>query len=193
MRLHAIVALSFACGCLGLTQAEDLNLNEKPETTSVYLSPYSFGFGIGGLTPINQPLMNESNMFLKLQLTHSFRFQEHWDAGMDLEWWLPGATNFGGTANLNYEFGEGSFRPFIGAGAGLQYVHHGGYSYGDNLGFEGVGQVGMYFDMTSSVHLRVRVPFQLVTNADTDRGVGIDLALLFSSPQSSTKVKKLKY
>lgn len=194
MRLQAIVALSFACACLGTIQAEDLNLKEKPETTSVYLSPYSLGFGIGGLTPINQQFMDQSNMYLKLQLVQSFRIQEHWDMGMDLEWWLPGSANLGGVVNLNYVLGDGPFRPFLGGGAGLQYVDHpDDKKYGDNLGFEEMLQVGMYFDVANDIHLRVRVPFQLVTNADTDRGVGIDVAMFFSSSLGNTRVKKLNY
>jgi len=194
MRKPASIVLSLACSLIGMARGEDLNLNEKPETSMVYLKPFALGFGVGGLASINQELMKQSNMFLKLTVPLSFRFQEHWEVGLDLDWWLPSAADFGGALNANYVFGQGAFRPFIGAGAGMQYLKHDAYPrFGDNFGLEGIAQVGMYFDITDEAQLRLRVPFHVVANNDIDRAAGLDVAILFSSPQRTTKIKKLKY
>lgn len=191
MRLRSL-ALSF-CLLAGISHAENVNLNEKPETTSVYLTPYAVGPGVGVLGAINQALLNQSNAFLKLSIAQTWRFQDHWDAGLDLDWWLPGS-NFGGLLNVNYVFGDGGFRPFVGLGAGVQYIDNPSYAnFGKGLGAAAEIMVGTYIDVTDGVHLRLRVPFEVVVNNQRDRAAGIDAALMFSFPQYNTRVKKLKY
>ena len=191
MRLHLALAFSSLCLFSGIAQAENLNLNEKPETTSVYLTPYAIGPGVGALLAINQELKNQSKAFVKLSVSQSWRFQEHWDLGLDLDWWLPGA-NAGGLLNVNYVFGENGFRPFVGLGAGMQYID--GYAkFGNGFGVEGAAFAGMYIDVSDNMHLRVRVPFQIVADSKTDNAAGLDVALLFSFPTYGTKVRKLKY
>ena len=172
--------------------AENLNLNSAPETTAVGLSPYALGGGVGVLTPLSEELMNRDPAFLKLTLAQTLRFQENFELGLDLDWWIPGK-NPGGNVNLSYLFGKGAFRPFIGAGAGIQYIDHPTYVFGDNLGIEGLGQIGMYFDVLDELQLRLRVPFHFVANVDMERAVGLDFTLLFSSHLRKTRVKKLTY
>ena len=193
MRLQIAVAFSAFCLFTGLSRAENVNLNETPETTSVYLTPYAVGPAIGALFAINSELMKQSDVFLKLSLAQTWRFQEHWDMGLDLEWWLPGS-NLGGLLNVNYVFGQNGFRPFVGVGVGMQYVDNPSYpKFGKGFGVEGAVMAGTYIDVTDNMHLRIRVPFQIVADSKQDRGAGLDVALLFSLPTYSTKVKKLKY
>ena len=193
MRFQSVVAFSALCFFSGISRAENVNLNETPETTSVYLTPYAVGPGIGALFAINSELMKQSDAFLKLSLSQSWRFQEHWDMGLDLEWWMPGS-NFGGLLNADYVFDSSGFRPFVGLGVGLQYVDNPTYpKFGKGLGLEGAAMAGAYIDVTDNMHLRLRVPFQLVADSKQDRGAGLDIALLFSLPTYATKVKKLKY
>ncbi len=191
MQIRAILAVTLACTFTGLTQAENLDLTSHPDTVTVGLSPYSLGFGIGALGAVNHDLSDRSNMFLKLAIAQTIRFQEHWDVGMDLEWWLPGI-NLGGTMNLDYIFGTGSFKPFVGLGVGMQYID--GYNrFGEGFGIEGTGHLGMYLDVLDNMQLRIRAPLQMVANKNFDHAAGLDIALLFSSPQRNTRVKKLKY
>jgi hypothetical protein len=188
---YAFLAVALASFC-GLARAENLNLNAQPETTTVGLSPYALGLGVGVLMPVNEELMDRDPAFLKLSIAQSLRFHEHIELGMDLDWWLPG-TNLGGSVNIDYVLGKGAFRPFIGAGVGLQYVDHPSYKFGDNFGAQGTAHVGMLFDVLDELQLRIRVPFHFVANLDMDRAAGLDIALLFSSPQRTTRVRKLKY
>jgi len=189
MRIPLVI--SVACLALGMARAENLNLNETPETTSVALSPYSLGGGLGVLGAVTPELSDESNAFLKITIAQTVRFQDHWDVGMDLDWWLPG-NNLGGTINLDYVFNKGPFRPFIGAGVGMQNI---GYyaKFGQGFGGQGTAHAGIYFDIMDELQLRVRVPYHFVANANMDQAAGLDIALLFSSPHRNTKVKKLKY
>ena len=193
MRLRFAVALTSLCFFTGLSKAENLNLNETPETTSVYLTPYAIGPGVGALIALNSELKNQSTAFMKVSLAQSWRFQEHWDFGLDLDWWLPG-TNAGGLLNLNYVFGSSTFRPFIGLGAGMQYVDNPSYhNFGQRFGAAGEGLLGMYVDVMDNMHLRVRVPVEIVGDSKMDKIGGLDVALMFSLPPYTTKVRKLKY
>jgi hypothetical protein len=51
----------------------------------------------------------------------------------------------------------------------------------------------MLLDVMDEVQMRIRVPFHFVANRDQDRGMGLDIAILFGSPLRSKRVKKLIY
>ncbi len=172
-------------------QAEDLNLNNRPETTSVALSPYSFGFGVGAMTALNPELRDESAAHIRLSFAQSIRFQENLDLGLDLDWWGPGG-NWGGTLFLDYLIGQGAVRPLIGVGGG---IHHWDYydEFGEGFGAAMTAHAGILLDVTDELQLRVRIPYHLTLNANQDMSAGLDLALLISSPHRKTNVKKLKY
>ncbi|MEO6094346.1 MAG: hypothetical protein ABIW76_01245 [Fibrobacteria bacterium] len=172
--------------------AEELNLNEKPDTVVASLSPYSFGLGGGVISSLNDELSDRSPTFLKLTVTQSIQFQDHWVAGLDLDWMLPGQ-NWGGDLTLDYLLATGNFKPFIGAGGGFRYFDKLGSSFGNDIGASGTVHAGMLLDVLDELQLRIRVPFHVVANTAGDRGVGVDVAFLFSSPLRNTKVKKLKY
>ena len=172
--------------------AEELNLNEKPDTVVAFISPYSFGLGGGVISPLNDELSDENPTFLKLSVVQSIQFQEHWVAGLDLDWMLPGQ-NWGGDLTLDYLLATGSFKPFIGAGGGFRFFDKEGSSFGNDIGASGTVHAGMLLDVLDELQLRIRVPFHVVANTAGDRGVGVDVAFLFSSPLRNTKVKKLKY
>jgi hypothetical protein len=172
------------------TQAEELNLKETPETTSVIVSPFSFGGTVGGLVALNEDLRNENETFLKLGVAASALFAQHFAMGLEYAFILPGSQ--GGSLTLDYLIGEGSFRPFVGANLGLHYIDA-GLPFGESFGISGGAQVGVIFDVLDELQLRVRVPFTMVGNQNGDQLAGVDFSLLFSSPHRKTKVKKLNY
>lgn len=172
--------------------AEDLNLNNKADTVTGSLSPYSFGLGAGVVTALNPELEDESPAFMKLSIIQSITFAERWNMGLDLDWLLPGQ-NWGGELSLDYLLATGSFQPFIGAGGGMRYFDKSSRDFGENIGVSGTVHAGMLLDVMDELQLRIRVPFHMIANRDGDRGVGLDVGFLFSSPHRNTKVRKLKY
>ncbi len=188
-----LMILAAAMALTGRTvMAEELNLNEKPDTVVASLAPYSFGLGGGVLSSLNTELSDLSPTFLKLSVVQSINFQEHWIAGLDLDWMLPGQ-NWGGDLTLDYLLATGPFKPFIGGGGGFRYFDKKGSSFGNDIGASGTVHVGMILDVLDEMQLRIRVPYHVVANTAGDHGVGVDVAFLFSSPLRNTKVKKLKY
>jgi hypothetical protein len=187
--LSLVAAIALAGGTV---KAEELNLNEKPDTVQVSLSPYSLGVGAGVLSALNTELMDQSPAFLKLSVIQSINFAERWNMGLDLDWMLPGQ-NWGGELSVDYLLATGSFKPFLGAGGGFRYFDKTGSDFGHDLGASGTVHVGMMLDVLDEMQLRIRVPFHLVANDVRDMGIGVDVGVLFSSPLRNTKVRKLKY
>lgn len=188
--LFAFAAL-LGLGAPQWVQAEELNLKETPETTTVALSPFSIGPEMGGLFALNDELRDQSEAFLELGVTTSAVFADHFALSANVDWLLRGSS-FGGGITLDYIFGQGAFRPFFGAGVGLQYMDN-GLRFGDAFGVSGTFHPGILFDITDALQLRVRVPVTMVTNQNFDQLAGVDFALLFSSPHRTTRVKKLTY
>jgi hypothetical protein len=141
MRLASVLILALAAAP-ALVRAEDVNLNSRPETTTVALSRYSAGPGIGVLGAVSGDMTQISEQFLSLSLSQSIRFRENWDLGIDADWWVPG-NNFGGTMAVSYLFGNAAFRPFVGAGAGLRSLDYEGEPFGKGLGVEGLVHAGL--------------------------------------------------
>ena len=191
--INRMLYLVVAMVLLGKTvRAEDVNLTDMPETTTVSLSPYSLGIGAGVISALNPELEARSPAFMKLSIIQSIAFADRWNMGLDLDWLLPGQ-NWGGEVSLDYLMGSRSFRPFIGAGGGMRYFDKRGTDFGHDLGVSGTVHVGMVVDVMDELQLRIRVPFHIVANDAGDRGVGLDVGVLFSSPQRTTSVRKLKY
>jgi hypothetical protein len=190
--LTLAAAFVLAGGAVKSVKAEELNLNEKPDTVQVSLAPYSLGLGAGVISALNDELMDESPAFLKLSLIQSIQFAERWNMGLDLDWMLPGQ-NWGGELTLDYLLATGNFKPFIGAGGGFGYFDKSGSDFGHDIGASGTVHIGMILDVMDELQLRIRVPFTVVANDAGDRGVGVDVGFLFSSPLRNTKVRKLKY
>ncbi len=172
--------------------AEDVNLNNYPETTTVALSRYSVGPGIGVVAAIDGDMTDISEQFLSLSLSQSIRFRENWDLGIDAEWWAPGA-NFGGAMTVSYLFGSAAFRPFVGVGAGLHSLDYEDEKFGKGLGLQGLVHAGLYLDVLDNLQMRVRVPYRFIANSHRDQAAGLDVALLFSPAMRTTKVRKLTY
>ncbi len=172
--------------------AEEINLNTRPETTTVALSQYAIGPGIGVLGAVSGDLTEISEQFLTLTLAQSIRFRENWDLGLDVDWWAPG-NNWGGTMSVSYLFGDMAFRPFVGVGAGLRSLDYDDEAFGKGLGVEGLVQAGLYLDVLDNLQMRVRVPYRFIANSHRDQAAGLDVSLLFSSSMRKTRVKKLTY
>ena len=186
--ISALMLSAFA----GLASAEDVNLTSRPETTTVALSAYAVGPGIGVLGAVDGDLNEVSDQFLSLSIAQSVRFRENWDLGMDLDWWAPG-NNFGGALSLSYLIGNAAVKPFLGVGAGIRSIDYEGEPLGKGLGAEASVYAGVYLDVLDNLQLRVRVPYRFIANSHRDQAAGLDLALLFSSSMRTTKVKKLNY
>lgn len=176
----------------GSARAEDLNLNDRPETTTVALSRYAIGPSIGVLGAVSGDMSDISQQFLSLSLAQSIRFQENWDLGLDVDWWAPG-NNWGGMMSVSYLFGSAAFRPFVGAGAGLRSLDYDNEPFGKGLGVEAMVDAGLYLDVLDNLQMRVRVPYRVIANSHQDQAAGLDVSLLFSSGMRRTKVKKLTY
>lgn len=197
MRFYAfssLVAPLFALVAFipAVSQAEDVNLNSRPETTTVALSRYSIGPGVGVVSSVAGDMTRISEQFLSLSLSQSIRFRENWDLGIDADWWVPGS-NFGGTMAVSYLIGNAAFRPFVGVGAGLRSLDYDGEPMGKGLGVEGLVHAGVYLDVLDNMQMRVRVPYRFIANSYRDQAAGLDVALLFSSSMRKTKVRKLEY
>jgi|GEM_PF-761951 len=192
-RLSYRLPLSVLCLLFAVSfgHAEDLNLKETPETTSVSLSPFSFGAEIGGLFALNSELRDQNEAYLELGVATSILFAEQFAVGLHYDWFIPGSSQ-GGGLTLDYLLGSGAFRPFIGAGLGLHYSDN-GQKFGDAFGIAGAGHIGLIFDVLDELQLRIRAPLILVGNNYGDKLAGLDFALLFSGPHRKTKVKKLTY
>jgi hypothetical protein len=171
-------------------RAEDLNLNERPDTQTVSLSPYSLGVGGGAIAAVNDELMAVSEQFLKLSIIQSIIFQDRWSLNLDADWLLPGK-NMGLDLSADYLLATGAFKPFLGVGGGVRYFDR--PTLGQGLGPSVTAHAGLLLDVLDEMQLRVRVPFHYVLNEDRDMGVGLDVGVLFSSPLRTTRVKKLRY
>jgi hypothetical protein len=189
IRTLALAALLGAAAATS-ARAEDLNLNEKPDTVQASIAPYSLGLGAGVVSAVNDELSNRSAAFLKLSVIQSIQFTDHVAAGLDLDWLLPGQ-NWGGDLTLDYLILTGAIKPFVGVGGGIRYFDKG--AFGDGIGASGTVHAGLLLDVMDEMQLRIRVPYHVVANKDMDQGVGIDVGFLFSSPLRTTRVKKLKY
>jgi len=171
--------------------AEEVNVHEKADTTTVSLAPYSLGLGAGVISALSPKLKDESPAFMKMSVIQSITFMDKWNVGLDLDWLLPGQ-NWGGELSLDYLFANTALQPFVGAGAGMRYFETGN-NFGENIGASGTVHAGVLISVMDELQLRVRVPFHVVMNKEMDMGVGLDLGILFSSPQRTNKVRKLKY
>ena len=190
MNKRILLLLALAAAAVTPLRAEDLNLNERPDTQTVSLSPYSLGLAGGALAAMNDELMDISEQFLKLSVIQSIVFQERWSLNLDADWLLPGK-NLGLDLSADYLLATGGFKPFLGAGGGIRYFDRA--TLGEGLGSSITAHAGMLLDVLDEMQLRIRVPFHYVLNEDRDMGVGIDVGVLFSSPLRTTRVKKLKY
>ena len=184
----ALAALALAAPA----RAEDVNLNTRPETTSVSLARYAVGPGLGGVGAVDGDLTRISEQFLSLSFSNSIRFREHWDLGIDVAWWAPGS-NFGGNMAISYLIGNAAVRPFLGAGVGLRSLDYEGEPMGKGLGAEGLVHAGIFLDVLDNLQLRMRVPYRFIANSHRDQTAGLDVSLLFSSPLRKTTVRKLNY
>jgi hypothetical protein len=185
------VFLSIICLSTFPAHAEDLNLNETADTTTQVVDPLSYGLTLGGLGALNQDLRDESETFLELGFDATILFADHFNAGINFNWLLPGQSK-GGGLTLDYLMGDGAFRPFIGMGVGIQYMDE-RKPFGDAFGIAGRAHAGILFDVMDELQLRLRVPFMMVGNANADQLAGVDFSVLISGPHRHTKVKKLNY
>jgi hypothetical protein len=191
MRYSSILALT-GFFCLGTALAEDVDLNNRADTSIVSLAPYSIGPGVGIAGRVAGDMNQISEQFLTLSIAQTVRFRDQWDLGIDLDWWLPG-NNFGGDLSVSYVFGTGAVQPFVGVGAGIRSLDYKNEPMGKGLGAEGLLQAGIFLDVMDNMQMRVRVPYRFIANSHGDQSAGLDIALLFSSPLRKTKVRKLSY
>jgi hypothetical protein len=181
---------SFLCASPAI-QAEDLNLKETPETTSVALNPFSYGATVGGLFAVNKELRDSQAGFLNLGLNADIRFADQFSLGLEYGWLIPGSSQ-GGGITFDYLLGKGALRPFVGLGGGLTYMDE-GKPFGNSFGANGSARIGLLFDVLDQLQLRVAVPFVLIANDNPDQLAGVNFTLLFSGPHRHTQVKKLTY
>lgn len=189
---HVFLASILFASVPALVHAEDVNINNRPDTVSMRLGAYSFGPSVGVVSALTDPLLSQDPQLLSLSLAQVIRFGSHWDLGIDVDWWIPGG-NWGGGMTVAYVLGTGVFQPFLGAGAGIRALDYDDQSFSSGLGTELTLHAGMYLDVLDHLQMRVRVPWRYIANSNREQVVGLDVALLFSSPQRKTTVRRLLY
>jgi hypothetical protein len=182
------MALAFAAlfGMAQMTWADDPS--EKGVPTSP-LTIYSGGFAVGGVRSLTDSLKAYQKQFFKVSFVNTVYFREHVGVFFDLDWMAPG-NNFGGDLGFDFQPFTGDFRPFFGAGVGARYFDKKG-SFGDNIGPSGTVHVGFAVDLSKTVQMRIRIPYNVVINETTDQCIGLDIGFLFSDRYRT--IKKLNY
>jgi hypothetical protein len=162
----------------------------QPEAPTSPLSLYSGGAAVGVLKSLTTSLKAESKSFIKFSFISDVYLSDRAHLFIDADWLSP-RKNFGMDAGADFLILQGRFRPFLGAGVGIRYFGKNGYSFGDNFGPSATIHAGMLVELSKTVQLRIRAPFQVVLNEKRDAGAGLDVGLLFSKPYRH--VKKFDY
>jgi hypothetical protein len=189
---HVFLASLLFVSAPALIHAEDVNINSRPDTVALRLGAYSVGPSAGVVSALTDPLLSQDPQLLSLSLAQVIRFGTSWDLNIDLDVWVPGG-HWGGGVSAAYVFGSGPFQPFLGAGGGMRAVDYDGKSFGRGLGTEGVAYAGLYLDVLDHLQMRMRMPWRFIANSHNEQVVGIDIAMLFSSPHRRTSVRRLVY
>ncbi len=191
MKLKTLFFISsVALLAMSMTWADEVIIKENPEPPQkVSLNPYSLGFGIGNIVALNKHWQNKDEQLLKLSIIQSIEVNDKAIVNMDINWFIPGS-GWGGDLSADYLLAGGSFRPFLGAGVGLQYVDKKN-GLGNGFGAAGTVHAGLLIDLMDELQVRVRVPYHFIANKDRDMGVGLDIGFLFSTSQRKMKVEKL--
>jgi hypothetical protein len=153
------------------------------------LKIYSGGFSLGGSKPVSDSLEAFAEGMGNLSFVNTFFFRENVSFFWDVNWFFPKA-NLGTDLGIDFVLLTGDVRPFIGAGAGVQYFDK-SEEFSDNIGPSAVIHAGVAFELTDAVDVKVFVPYHIVMNKTRDQTVGVQFALMFSN--RFKKVKKLEY
>jgi hypothetical protein len=162
----------------------------EDKAAKVPLGVHSWGLNLGAVYSLTDSLRAQSEQHFKLSISNLIFLNERTQLFLDIDWFLPGSGNFGGDIGFDYHLAEGALRPLIGLGAGLHNMDKGN-SFGQDFGPSATVHAGFLLDLTDILQIRVRVPYHLITNADWDQGVGLDVGFLFSSAHRN--VKRLRY
>jgi len=159
------------------------------ETPSGRLKIYSGGFSLGGCKPVSDSLEEFAESMGSLSFVNTFYFRENISFFWDLNWFFPKA-NLGSDLGLDIMLLTGDVRPFIGAGAGVQYFDK-SEKFSDNIGPSAVVHAGVVFELTDAVDVKVFIPYHVVLNKTRDQTLGVQFAIMFSN--RFKKVKTLEF
>jgi len=181
-----VIMTVLACGSVF---AEGNDSVSKSVPTSA-LTTYSWGFGAGAFRVVDREFQNPDNqVFLKMAFENTIYLRKNLDAFIDADWFIPGG-NLGADAGLDFIFNRSDFRPFFGAGVGAHYWDK-SKSFADGFGPSGTIHAGASIDLSRSLQLRIRVPFQFTWDKAGDKVLGLEIGFLISRPWRH--IEKLDY
>lgn len=120
------------------------------------------------------------SQMVRLAYLNAWEFRDNLVLGLDLSWAMPNV--LGADIGLQYLFTRTDFSPFLGAGAGIQYVSpldDTTDSYKRNSGPALNAQAGLLLFRTYDIHLQARAQYQWVFNEDLDQGMVYDVGVIY--------------
>jgi hypothetical protein len=187
MKRYLVISMLACWGIVGTCRAGDSTEAGVPTSA---LSTYSGGFGVGAFKAIDNQLQIENKQFLKLAFENTIYFRKYVGAFLDADAFLPG-TNFDANVGFDFIASSSDFRPFAGVGVGIGYFGKSGTSFNNNFGPSATAHVGVAVDLSRSVEMRLRIPYQFVGNKASDKVAGLEVGFLFSDKFKNTR--KLDY
>jgi len=189
--------LAAVCVLTGAAHAAGGDPSESGISTSP-LKIWSAGVGGGLLYSLNDSLKGTPGKSLgEVFWMNSFDFTDNFSLFADINWYMTdsGAANFGIDLGGDYMFSDGRVKPFLGAGIGARYYDKLSDTEGKSGGTIGGGalvRVGVALELTETIEVRVRVPFQFAVIGDVnDMRVGAEVGVMFFS--NLRNVRKLGY
>jgi len=167
-----------------------------PSESGVPTSPlkiWSTGMGGGLLYSLSDEIKDSCGAsFGEIVWMNSFDFTENFALFADINWYVGDKTgNFGIDLGGDYMFLPGRVKPFLGAGIGARYYDFGGET-GGVLGGAALARLGVALELTNTIDVKVRVPFQFaLINEVKDIRVGFEVGVMFFS--SMRKIRQIDY
>jgi len=184
----------FVClAAVGVLTGSAFAAGGDPSEAGIPTSPlriWSTGVGGGILYPLNDDFKAECEdaALGKIIWTNSFDFTDHVSLFADVNWYVGNKGIVGLDLGLDYTIlPYDRVKPFLGVGGGVDYFYEGD---GD-IGGTATGRVGVTLELTNTVDVKVRVPFNAVFAQKTYMGIGVDVCVLFYS--SLRNVKSINY
>ncbi|MDR2591877.1 MAG: hypothetical protein LBC59_03625 [Chitinispirillales bacterium] len=167
-----------------------------PTESGIPTSPlkiWSTGVGGGLLYTLSDEIKDSCGQsFGEVIWLNSFDFTDNFALFADISWYIgESMTNFGLDLGGDFMLSSGRVKPFLGVGVGARYYDLGGTS-GGTVGGGALVRLGMALELTNTVEVRVRAPFQFaLINDMKDMRVGVEVGVVFFS--NLRNIKRMEY
>jgi len=189
--------LAAVCVSTGAVYAAGGDPSESGVPTSP-LKIWSSGVGGGLLYSLNDDLKGTPGKSLgEVVWMNSFDFTDNFALFADVNWYMAdsGAANFGVDLGGDCMLSDGRVKPFVGLGIGARYYDKlNGIEGkdGGTMGGSALVRVGVALELTETIEVRVRVPFQFAVIGEVnDMRVGAEVGVMFFS--NFRNIRKLGY